>query len=1417
MEEALESSVNCPPGFGAALPLPDGMEPVPFAARRQPRLSPLSFGQERLWFLDQLEPGRALYNIPMAARLLGKLNGSALRQSLNALVARHEALRTRFVWTGKAPAQAIDEAARVDVVCQDLTPWDSARQPAEVERLIHQEVNRPFNLSADRLIRGLLLQLKAEEHVLVLTAHHIVSDEWSLEILWRELTALYESFLHRGAPAALPPLPIQYADYALWQRQLLEVYERQSVFWKEQLGGGPPVLELPADHPRRPVDAFAGATLSRPIGKGLGLALKQVADRSKATLYMALLAAFKTLLYRYTQQEDLIVATPVAGRTRVETEGLIGFFVNTLPLRTRLFGGLTFAEALARVRQTALGAFGHQDLPFEKLVEALHPERSLEHLPFTRVMFLSQKPPPPPLHWPDLDIHFFEVATDTAKFDLTFGVQESKGNLTARAEFSTSRFETATISRLLSHFETLLEGVAARPSLRLSELPLLKPAEQHQLLAGWNDTRTDYPRDASISQLFEAQAVRAPQAVAVVFGEQSLTYAALNERANQIARTLQTRFHVGPDVPVGICLERSVEMVVGLLGILKAGGAYVPLDPAYPKERLAFMLADTQAPVLLTRRKLIDLLPQTEAPMLLLDEAVPRAVKWGKGALEFWGGEWEEDTSYHTHLSSPTPPLPSSLAYILYTSGTTGRPKGAAVPHRAVVRLVRETNYIRFDSSDRVAQVSNMSFDAATFEIWGALLNGGCLVGIPQEVILSPADFARQLRAQGITAMFLTAALFNQLAARVPGAFETLRTLIVGGEALDPNSVRAVLKQLPPQRLVNGYGPTENTTFTCCYLIQDVPENATNVPIGRPISNTQVYILDPQLNPAPVGVPGELHCGGDGLARGYWHRPELTAEKFIADPFDPQGGGRLYKTGDLARYLPDGSIEYLGRMDQQVKIRGFRIELGEIEAVLGSHPGVKECALAAWKDNAGSKRLAAYVVANGLPPGAPELRAFLGQRLPEYMLPSVFVPLAALPLTPNGKLDRKALPEPDGARSALETRHAPPRDAVEKRLVGIWEEVLGVHPIGINDKFFELGGHSLLAVRLVAEIEQAFERKLRLATIFQAPSVEQLAAVLREEIKEACVAGGSSVVEIQPRGSRPPLFLVHGAGGGMFWGYANLARHLGPDQPVYGFKSPGLSGGEEFARLEQMAAQYVADLRAVQPSGPYYLGGYCFGGDVAFEMARQLSADGQPVALVVLMNSVAPNSRYCRIPWTPLWALRLLRNLPYCFGYFLSWTGPQRRGFFRWKWTQFKKKLALRRDPAAARLSRADVGDLVDFSAFTAEERQIWEAHIRTLLGFTPKPFGGRVHLLRSPGHPLWCSFDPSYGWADYALGGMGITIVPGAHERILEEPFVQTLAGELAKALENAAGSLPVSSKEAAPLPAPDPQPPQLHPVLPA
>jgi amino acid adenylation domain-containing protein/FkbH-like protein len=1328
---------------------------------------PLSFAQQRLWLLEELEPGTALYNIPTAVRLRGALNTRALEEAFNVLVTRHESLRTRFICRDEHPEQIIDETGVVTLRREDVSQSEAGKRQEQVERFIREEINRTFDLSFAPLLRAMLIKVAPEEHVMVITIHHIVADEWSVRILFRELGEAYGA-VERGERPQFPELAVQYADFAVWQRNELEgeALDGQLAHWKDVMRGSPPVLEFATDAPRTATPTFRGTVLSRNMGPEVAAAVKELARKEGGTSFMVLLAAFQALVHRYTGQEDVVLATPVAARNRIETESLIGFFVNTLPVRASVNGDKAFRELVKQAKQSTLSLYANQDVPFQKLVETLQPERSLSHLPFTRIMFLTQSGLMETMQWGGVAVEFLEAETDTSKFELTFGVQETSKGLIARAEFNTDLFHRDTIERLLGHYENLLRGAVSAPNKPVSQLPMLSTEEWRQIVVDWNRTSTDCERSSGLATLFERQVAKTPRAVAISYGEQKFTYRELNERANQLAHYL-TSYGVGVDAPVAVCMKRSLDMVVSILAIVKAGGGYVPLDPDYPAERLVFMAQDSGAALIITHHALLSRLPgATQRISLDTDwELVARQSR-------------ENPVSVNKG---------DDLAYLMYTSGSTGQPKGVAVPHRGIIRLVRNTNYIRFEASDRVAHVSNVSFDAATFEMWGALLNGAKLVVIGSDILLSPADFARELKQRKITAMFLTAAMFNQMVAEAPEAFKGLRTLIAGGEALDPESVRTLLRNHPPERLLNGYGPTENTTFTCCHWIQSLPDEATNVPIGKPIANTTVYILDANRNPVPIGVAGELYTGGDGLARGYWHRPELTATKFVENPFkehDPSPV--LYRTGDLTRYLPNGEVEFVGRIDEQVKVRGFRIELGEIESVLRKHPGVRDCVARVWGSNAHKKTIVAYVVpSRSSVPSVTELRGFLREHVPDYMLPSAFVSLEQLPVTANGKVNRAALPAPDQARPELSDSYCAPRDDIETKLAGIWEKVLGVSPVGIYDRFFDLGGHSLLAVKLVAQIEKAFARKLKLATIFQAQTIDELALILREEIKESAVTASSALVAIQPRGTKPPLFLVHGAGGGMFWGYMNLSRHLGTEQPVYAFRSRALDGRAEFERLEEMAADYVRDLKALQPKGPYHLGGYCFGGNVAFEMARQLEASGDTVALLLMLNCAPPNSSYTNFKKNLAWGARFAKNLVYWGRYFSQWTESQRREFFQWKLKRWKARIMPER-AAEAEPGAVDVGDMVDLSSFSPEERTAWEAHIRGMLRYRPGQFSGRVELIRSPGHPLWCSFAEDYGWRELAKGGVGICRVAGAHEKILEEPCVQEVARCVQRVLEN-------------------------------
>jgi len=1318
---------------------------------------PLSYAQQRLWFLDKLEPGNSAYHVPTAYRLEGHLEVAVLERAIQEIVRRHEVLRTAFVSMDGDAVQIIAPAMRVPLTVADLRAWPADEREAEALRLAGEEVNTPFDLSKDPLIRIWLARLGDEEHVLVVTMHHIVSDGWSLGVFRRELSTLYTAFC-RGKPSPLPELPVQYADYALWQHEWLQggALARELAYWEERLEGAPE-LRLPTDRPRPALLTFSGARLAFTFPVGLRKALVDLSRRENVTLFMTLLTAFQVLLYRYSGQEDIVVGTPIANRDRAEIEGLIGFFANTLVLRTDLsstdVGVPTFREALGRVREVCLGAYANQHLPFEKLVEELRPQRDPSRNPLFQVTFALQNAPRAAMEMVGLIVTPWALAQQRVRFDMECHLREEEEAIQGVLIYNTNLFDGATMERMARHYLNLLQGVVSDPQQRISELPLFGDAERRQLLVEWNKTETDYPRDTCVHQLFEAQAAQSPGAIAVVFGDRRLGYGELNRRANQLARYLRKE-GVGPETLVGICMERSPELVTAMLAVLKAGGAYVPLDPSYPRERLAVMLEDARVPVLLTQEALLARLPVQDGQEICLDrdwQAIAR----------------ERDDNLSTEVRA------DNLAYVMYTSGSTGIPKGICIVHRAVCRLVLNTNYIDLTPEDRVAQASNASFDAATFEIWGALLHGARLVGVAREVILSPHELAAQIRQQQISVLFLTTALFNQLASEAPSAFGPLRHLLFGGEACDPQKVRQVLMHDPPERLVHVYGPTESTTFATWRLVREVSEEATTVPIGRPISNSTAYVLDAHLQPAPIGAPGELYLGGDGLARGYLNNPALTAERFVASPFGGEKAGRLYRTGDRARYLPDGNIEFLGRIDDQAKIRGYRVEPKDVEVALAQHPIVHDCVVITREGTPGDKRLFAYVVVcEGQQANGSELRQFLRSKLPEYMVPSAFVFVGALPLTLSGKVDRQALPAPNQVRVEGEAGYVAPRTAIEENLVMIWQEVLGQERIGVEDGFFDLGGHSLLAVRLLARIERVFGERLPLAVFFQAPTIKQLAEMLGRTSRHI----GPAVVPIQPHGSRPPIFLVPPMAAdddtmGAMYCYQALAKHLGSDQPVYGLQPKGIDGdGTPLFRIEEMAQRHVQQMRAIHPNGPYLVGGYSYGGLVAFEIARQLQLQHQDVQLVALFDTsaylAARNTR--GLTRTMIlqrvvkhWAGRISKHVANLK--LLTWS--QKAGYAAERFRRIWR--VIRRAP-------------VPHSAPTVVGAS-WFA-VNT---YQPQAYSGKITLFRtvksSPG-----SLDAeTYGWGALAEGGVEVFPVPGDHWSLIHEPHVQVLAEALRACLD--------------------------------
>ena len=1315
--------------------------------------APLSSSQQRLWFLDQMEQGGSVYNLPEAWRLRGPLDVASLERSVRAIVQRHEALRTSFIAEDGQPLQVMASGGPPSLAVIDLREFPEGERETRVQQLMAKEARRPFHLDQGPLMRTSLYQLGELEYIFLLVVHHIVFDGWSWGVLVRELSTSYEAFAEGQTPA-LPELQIQYADFAYWQRQQLQgqVLHAQLGYWKQQLDGHLPLLQLPIDHPRPPVQTFRGANHYVTLSGTLSEALNALSRREGTSLFMTLLSAFKVLLFRHTGLEDIIVGIPIANRTRVEIEALVGLFINTLVMRTDVSGNPTFRDVLGRVRKVALGAYAHQDLPFGKLVEELQPERDLSFNPLFQVMFVFQNTPKRALAFTGIEAIPLKISTDSSMFDLTLYLVEGPEGLSARFEYNTDLFANDTIERMASHFLKLLEGIVVDPESRISDLPILLAAEQHRILVEWNHTQADYPKDSCIHGLFEAQAARTPDAVAVVFGNQRLTYRELNSRANQLAHRLG-KCGVGPEVLVGVCVERSPEMLVAVLGVLKSGGAYVPLDPAFPATRLSLILEDANVRVLVTQPKLGTLLQSGVKQVLYVDDPGT--------ALESRGNPESAVKS-------------NNLAYVMFTSGSTGRPKGVQIEHQAVVNLLESMGRVPgLTAEDVFVAVTTLSFDIAGLELFLPLAKGAQVVVAGREVVADGQRLAELLETSGATAMQATPATWRMLLDSGWTGRKEMK-ILCGGEALPPELAAELIPRC--SSLWNMYGPTETTIWstTCRVLPASGP-----VSIGAPIANTQIYVLDSFLKPVPIEVAGELFISGDGLARGYLNRPDLTAEKFVVNPFGQGNHLRLYRTGDLCRWREDGSLEHLGRLDYQVKIRGYRIELGEIETTLGGHPLVRECVAAMKEGAAGGNRLVAYVVGDpDKPPQAAELRQYLQERLPDYLVPWAIVALEQMPLTPNGKVDRRALPEPDSTGMDSATPYIAPRDQLELQMAAIWQRVLRVKLIGVSDNFFTLGGHSLLAAALFAQIEEHLGKKIPLATIFQAPTIEQLAQIIREREWKP---NWSSLVAIQPGGSKPPLFLIHGAEGNVLL-YRELAHHLGSDQPVYGLQSRGLDGKMDITnRLEDMAAHYIKEIRALQPEGPYYLGGYCMGGGVALEVAQQLHAQGQEIALLAMLetNNLRANPKALSFFYR---CYHQVQNIKFHFDNLIL--ARSREGF---KFFVHKVKVEKTRSEIAIKVLLSRMAHRLSSNGKSAYPHiLVSKVNDKAFLEYTPRLYQGQIILFR-PQKGFAGLDDTEFGWKGLATEGIDVQVLPVNPRGMLVEPFVRLLAAKLKASLQKA------------------------------
>jgi amino acid adenylation domain-containing protein len=1341
----------------AALPAAPPVLPV---ARGGPL--PLSFAQERLWFLDRLQPGRAFFNVPFAVRLRGELDGAALERALGEIVRRHEALRTTLGEVdGATPVQVIAPFAGFTLPVDDVPGLPEAAREAEVRRRAADEAERPFDLEAGPLFRARLLRLAGDDHALFVSMHHGVTDEWSLEVWFHELAALYGAY-RRGEPSPLPELPVQYADFAAWQRARLsgEALVALLAWWKERLAGAPELLPLPTDHPRPAMMSFRGAHVPIHLPPPLVERLEGVARREGATLYMVLLAAFQALLARRAGTYDVVVGTTIAGRTRGETEGLVGLFMNTLALRTDLSGDPGFAEAVRRVREATLGAFEHQEVPFEKLVDELRLERSLSHSPLFQVLFELRDGGGGAPGLPGLEVREVEVEGGLARTDLSVVLAATPRGVEGALTYATDLFEPATARRMVEQLRRVLEQVSADPGRRLSRLELMDAAERAQLLA-WSGTTAPFPADACVHQLFEAQADRTPGAAAVVYEGQRLTYAELDAHANRIANHLRG-LGVGPETRVGICLERGLDLIPCILGVMKAGGAYVPVDPTHPAERIGYVLEDSAVAVVLTHERLRETLAAPEGAAVVCVDGGAR-----------------DPIAAASAARPETGVTPENLAYVIYTSGSTGRPKGVAMHHRGVANYVHwGVEAYGAGRGNGSPVFSSMAVDLTLTNLL-ALFAGTPVHLLPEknavealaEALRSGAGFG-PVKITPVHLQLLTPLLTAE------EARSAAHTLVIGADFLSAEPTLFWQDQAPGVRLMNEYGPTETVVGCSAYTLPAGTHRAGPVPVGRAIQNLAFHLLDANGGPVPVGVPGELYIGGVGVARGYLSRPALTAETFVPDPF-AGGGARMYRTGDRARWQADGNLVVLGRTDGQVKVRGYRVELGEVEAVLRRHPEVRGALVTVREDHPGDRRLVAYVVAEV---DAPALRRHLERSVPPYMVPDAFVRLQSLPRTATGKLDPRTLPAPryDGARGEPDG----PRDYVEAQLIPVWEALLGVEGIGATQSFFDLGGNSFLALRLFTQVNRRLGCDLPVATLFAGATVRHMAEAIVEQRREGARPPGS-VVPLQPNGSLPALFLVHAADRNVM-GYVNLVRHLGADQPAYGVRDVGDDLGRP---IERIAGEHVAAIREVQPEGPYHLLGWSFGGIVAFEMALQLERAGEEVAFVGMLDTISPALMRD-------WGSEE-RDTDVLVDLAQDVAAVQRRPFQ----LRPREVEGMELDEAVRYAARAlhDQGAAPPDADPAATAERLMEACLevfdrtRSFSAYHPGRLAATLALFRAsalqPAREAFLATRTgeerhALGWAAHADGPVDVYDVPGAHAALGSEPQVRVLARHLRDAL---------------------------------
>ena len=1306
---------------------------------------PLSFQQEALWFLDQLDPGLSAYNLTMCNHIHGPLRVEELEKSVQLLVDRHEALRTSFQKVNDKISQVIHKKVEVEISHIELNDFDQAHQKAQ------QLANIGFDLADKSMLRTTLIKYDNEKFLLLFVVHHIIFDGWSVGLFQKELTEIYNT-ISNNSTSSLPELEVQYADFAIWQRKWFNesAKDRQVQFWKETLGENAQPLELPTDKLRPARQSFQGDRVTVKFPGSLARSLRELSMKESSTMFMTIMSALNVLLFRYSGQSDISIGTPMANRQSKELEIAIGYFVNTVVIRTDLTGNPTFRELLKRTRRKVLDVFDNQDLPFDKLVEELKPDRGLSMNPLFQVMLALQPTSPFDNELAGVSSEPMSISTGTSKFDLSFELKESKDGIAGFVEFSSDLFERSSAVRLVDNFEVLLQQIVSDPDQKIDNIPIHTPSEKQFLLEGINQTLKEYSQDLCLHNWFENQAATRPQDTAIVFQNDTISYEDLNHRSNQLAHYLISK-GAQPDQLVGLCVDRGIDMVVGLLGILKAGAAYLPMDPMFPKDRLAYMLSDASAPLLVTSLELIDTFPQYSGEMILIDS------------------QWSQ-IAQHEAENPLTSVNSSNLAYVIYTSGSTGKPKGVQLEHGSVVNFLTSMQQEPgMSTSDVLLSVTTLSFDIAVLEIFLPLVTGAQLILVDKQTTMDGRALLAEISKNNVTVMQATPATWRLMIEAGWRKTPNLK-ILCGGEAMPRDLATQLLDK--GESLWNEYGPTETTIWS---TLQKVENREGSITIGRPIANTQVYILDQQLQLVPRGAIGELYIGGDGLARGYLNRKELTNERFIKNPFSASGTSRIYKTGDNARILPNGEIECLGRIDFQVKIRGFRIELGEIETCLKTHPEVNDAVVSIQGADDSIPRLVGYVISRNDEIATSNIKQFLAKELPDYMIPGVYVHLSSFPLTPNGKIDRKSLPKPDGI-SVKSNDYVQATNEVESKLVEIWEKLLGVTRVGITDSFFDIGGHSLLAAHLFMDIEKEFKKSLPLATLFESPTIQHLARMIHSNDS----ISWSSLVPIQPKGTKTPLFLIHGAEGNILL-YRELAEELSSyDQPVYALQSQGLNVESEFIpSIESMAEHYIDEMLQQFPNGPYIIGGYCLGGTIALEMARQLLARGKEIGPVIMLETYNIQS----IDQKKRTKLAILINKIQNVVFHLEniFQSDQWYKFFNKKYqlekTRFQASWSLFKERARHGFKKTPGKDFIHLkiAAINDEAQAVYK----------PEQINGKIVLIRPKKFFKGLS-DPEFGWNGIATEGVELVYLPISPRGMLVEPFTSLLAKEINQTISN-------------------------------